>query len=408
MKETSFGNLIAIQILRCLAALLVVVWHSHLSIKLFAQYYWSDGDYLFRALHYPFWANHLYAGVDIFFCISGFIMSMLAARAKWADAGAFIIDRFARILPPYWFFTIVVIAVYLVSPRFNIGVLTGDWGQDASRIVKSFLLVPQYKGPVLGVGWTLIHEFLFYYLVALLIFLKQGQRIAPILAAIAGVGVALSLGGANLLYGYGLSPYYVEFFAGALAYRVQHKTSSFYPEAQCAIAIALYFGVSAVIDIYHAFSMPSLIQVFGFGLMGFLLISGMMGVDAKYDLKNFAPARLLARIGDGSYSLYLSHWFVLSFIGKFAALVPGAPLPFVVIWQVAAISTAIVFAILFAEHLELPFHRRLLNHLKSRRRAALGVHIDHAALARTINVEVDGSTPPLLSGEPFPPAGPAT
>ena len=279
-------------------------------------------------------------------------------------------SRFARILPPYWFFTIAVIAVYLLNPRFNIGGLTGSWGRDALPILKSFLLVPQDQQPVLGVGWTLIHEFLFYYLVAILIFLKQGQRIALILAAIAGIGVALSLGGAKLFYGYGLSPYYVEFFAGALAYRVYHKTSSFYPEAQCAFAIALYFLVSALIDTHHAFSLPSLIQVFGFGLMGFLLISGMMGVDAKYDLKKFALARSLARIGDGSYSLYLSHWFVLSFIGKFAALVPGAPLPFVVIWQVAAIATAIAFAILFAEHLELPFHRRLLNHLKSRRRAA--------------------------------------
>jgi hypothetical protein len=114
------------------------------------------------------------------------------------------------------------------------------------------------------------------------LFFSSKVRGSPlILAAIAVIGVALSLGGAELFYGYGLSPYYVEFFAGALAYRVYDKTSSFYPEAQCAFAIALYFLVSALIDTHHAFSLPSLIQVFGFGLMGFLLISGMMGVDAK-------------------------------------------------------------------------------------------------------------------------------
>ena len=107
----------------------------------------------------------------------------------------------------------------------------------------------------------------------------------------------------------------MEFFAGALAYRVHGKTSSFYPEAQCAIAISLFFGVGALIDTYQAFSLPSLIQVSGFGLVGFLLISGLMGVDAKYKLTRFTVARSLARIGDGSYSLYLSHWFVLSFIG---------------------------------------------------------------------------------------------
>jgi peptidoglycan/LPS O-acetylase OafA/YrhL len=367
MKETSSGNLIAIQILRCFAACCVVVWHSHLSIRAFTLHYWLDGDYLFRALHYSFWANHLYGGVDIFFCVSGFVMSMLAARTERADAGTFIINRFARLLPPYWFFTTVVFAVFLIHPGFNAAGLTGDSAVDAPRLVKSLLLIPQYKLPVLTVGWTLVHEFLFYYLVALLIFVKQGRRLAPILAAIAGVGVALSFSNIRLLYGYALSPFYVEFFAGALAYRLHSKTSSFYPEAQCAIAISLYFGVSALIDNYKVFSMPSLIQVFGFGLMGFLLLSGMMGVDAKYDLKKFAPARLLARIGDGSYSLYLSHWFVLSLIGKLAALVPDIAQALVIAWHVTAIASAIVFAVLFAEHIELPLHRRLLNYLQSRR-----------------------------------------
>ena len=292
-------------------------------------------------------------------------MSMLAARTNWANAGAFIIDRFARLLPPYWFFTAVVIAVYLVNPRFNVGGLTGDWAQNASLVVKSILLIPQDRQPVLGLGWTLIHEFLFYYLVAIVIFLKQGQRIALILAAIAGVSIALSLGGITLFYGYGLSPFYVEFFAGALAYRIHGKTSCFFPGAQCAIAIALYFGVSAVTD---AFLLPPFIQVFGFGWMGFLLISGMIGIDAKYDLKQFTPARLLARIGDASYSLYLSHWFVLSSIGKFAVFVSGAPFPFVVLWQAVSIASAVVFAVAFAEYIELPFHKTLVNYLKSRRK----------------------------------------
>jgi exopolysaccharide production protein ExoZ len=370
MKATPSGNLIAIQILRCVAALLVVVWHSQLSIKLFTRNYWSEGDSLFRALHFPSFANHLSVGVDIFFCISGFIMSMLAARTKSANAGSFIVDRFVRILPPYWLFTTIVIAVYLVNPGFNFGEFTGEAGQDAVRIVESFLLAPQDKNPVLGVGWTLVHEFLFYYLVALLIFLKQGQRVAAFLAAAAGVGVLLCLDGANPFYGYGLSPYYVEFFAGALAYRIYERTSSIYPEAQCAIAVSLYFGVSAVLDAFQASTSHMLIQVFGFGLVGFLLISGIMGVDAKYELTKFSAARLLARVGDASYSLYLSHWFVLSSIGKIAVLFSDAPVYLVAIWQVAAIASAVLFAVLFAEYVELPFHRRLLNHLKCRRKKA--------------------------------------
>jgi peptidoglycan/LPS O-acetylase OafA/YrhL len=101
--------------------------------------------------------------------------------------------------------------------------------------------------------------------------------------------------------------------------------------------------------------------------MGFLLLSAMMGVDAKYDLKKFSPARMLGRIGNASYSLYLSHWFVLSLIGKLVALVPGIPLPFMIAWHITSIASTIVFAVLFAEYIELPLHRKLLYLLKSRR-----------------------------------------
>jgi peptidoglycan/LPS O-acetylase OafA/YrhL len=120
-------------------------------------------------------------------------------------------------------------------------------------------------------------------------------------------------------------------------------------------------------DRYLVFELQSLTRVFEFGLMGFLLLSGMMGVDAKYDLKKFSPARMLGRIGNASYSLYLSHWFVLSLIGKLAALVPGIPLPLMIAWHITSIASAIVFAVLFAEYIELPLHKKLLYHLKSRR-----------------------------------------
>lgn len=364
MKGAPAGNLIAVQILRCVAALLVVVWHSQLSIKLFTFTYWPEGDPAFRAAHFPSWANHLSAGVDIFFCISGFIMAMLAARASSANADTFILNRFARIFPPYWFFTAVVVAVYLISPRFNVGHFTGNWQEDAVRTVMSLLLIPQADVPILNVGWTLVHEFLFYYLIAALILIRQGQRIASIMAAIAALSIALYAADVKLVYGYGLSPYYMEFFAGALAFRIYRRTSLHYPEAQCAIAVALYFGVSHLLDIYQDPAPQMLIQVSGFGLMGFLLLSGMLGVDAKYDLIKHTLPRILARCGDASYSLYLSHWFVLSLIGKFAGFVRDAPAYAIAAWQVSAIATAVVFAVLFAERIELPLHRRLSDYLK--------------------------------------------
>jgi peptidoglycan/LPS O-acetylase OafA/YrhL len=149
--QASTNKLISIQILRCLAALMIVGFHSNSPISHFSHAYWRWSDDLFMAAHYPSWANHLPAGVDIFFCISGFVMSMLADRARSTNARSFIVDRFARLLPPYWLFTMIPIAVYLVSPCFDFG-STGDCGHDAARIVKSFFSIPQNRTPILGVA----------------------------------------------------------------------------------------------------------------------------------------------------------------------------------------------------------------------------------------------------------------
>ncbi len=68
----------SLQMLRALAALLVVVCHSHVALRMNTHNYWVDGDPAFRAANHFFLFNHLDLGVDIFFAISGFIMAMLA------------------------------------------------------------------------------------------------------------------------------------------------------------------------------------------------------------------------------------------------------------------------------------------------------------------------------------------
>jgi len=372
-RHSRTNNLVAIQVLRCLAAVLVVVWHSHVSIKLFSESYWRDGDAVFRSVHYPFWANHFDCGVDIFFCISGFVMCMLADRTRASAGGTFLVDRFVRIWPPYWFFTLLAIAAYIVSPRFNMGELTGSWRNDFPHILKSLFLVPEDTLPVLRVGWTLVHEFLFYYFVAALIFLGQGKRVSLALAAMSVIGVVLCIANVKILYGFVLSPYYVQFFLGSLAYKWQHRLSRIYPATQVIIGVALYFLVSALLDAYRGPAIHMLIEMFGFGAVGFFLIIGSLGVYQAYQVKATYLSRLLARVGDASYSLYLSHWFVLSFVGRLATRIANAPILIVIVWHVSAIILAIVFSVLFAENIELPLHRALSDHFRSRRLASSSV-----------------------------------
>lgn len=357
-------GLAAIQVLRCLAAVLVVVFHSELAIRGFDNHYWAPGDDLFRAAHYPFWANHLSAGVDIFFCISGFIMCMLAARAPASGALSFLGARAIRILPPYWFFSLFIVAIWLFKPSLHIEGLTGDRWQDWPRIAGSFFLVPQQSGPILGPGWTLVHEFIFYYYVSFVILIGCGRSLIYFLAAAAAISIILALADIKILSGYFLSPYYIEFFMGALIYHLYYRVSRLWAEYQILFAIGLYLGVSAYVNAHQEVPQVFLLQVTGFSVMGFLAISGTLGLYDKYRFAVHPLSKALCRVGDASYTLYLSHWFVLSVFGRLAGLLKSAPLPGVILWHAIAIVAAIAGAVIFAERVELPFHRWLAGYVK--------------------------------------------
>lgn len=89
-----------IQVLRCVAAL-VVVWH-HLQTQLHLQ------------MDMPPLGFHGRAGVDIFFVISGFIMFHTTWDAR-RRVTRFWIDRVIRIAPLYWLATLAVTGLVLVG-----------------------------------------------------------------------------------------------------------------------------------------------------------------------------------------------------------------------------------------------------------------------------------------------------
>ena len=371
LKPSARGTLDFIQILRGLAAVMIVVWHSDLALEKFHADYWRDVHPVFRAQLYPFWANHLNLSVDIFFCISGFIMTMLAARTKSAkDAVVFMRNRIARIMPPYWFFTFAIVGLYSVSSAFHTWRFVGDWTRDFPATLYSLFLLPIKDGPVLAVGWTLVHEFFFYYFVALVIALGFGRRLPYFLLAAAVIGVAFRLLGVDILNGYLLSDYYVEFFFGSLAFMCYKNTSRIFPALQLAIAPLCFVLLSYLLDRTLNTPAEKLLTVFGSGIVSYLLISGLAGLDAKHSISSYGFGRLWLKIGDASYSLYLSHWFTLSLIGKLAIPFADMPIPIIVLWHICSLFLTILVGLLFAQWVELPAHKKIVNALNRRRQAA--------------------------------------
>jgi peptidoglycan/LPS O-acetylase OafA/YrhL len=136
------------------------------------------------------------------------------------------------------------------------------------------------------------------------------------------------------------------------------------PWWRLAMAFIVYLFVSIGLDSHPELATSSVLRSAGFGLVGFLLITGAIAAEHRYGWINSAFGALSVRIGDASYTLYLSHWFVLSGLGKLLLFMPNLPLPLLVAWQGACIIAAVALALAIAEHWELPLHRRLLRLFK--------------------------------------------
>lgn len=359
------SEFISIQILRAFAAFMIVVWHSHLSIKNFDHTYWRSDSFEYMQEHYLFPFRHLDFGVDIFFCLSGFIMCMLVMSGKESQFSLYMSRRVARIYPMYWLFSFLVIAAYALNRNFNVGGFSGDRAADIQRVVLSLALIPQYKAPVLGVAWTLVQEIIFYCSVALILMLNGSQRLVAWIATISAICIALYLAGIDLVNGQLLSLYYVEFLFGALAYRFHRSVAPHAPIGQILLAVVLYVVVGAALERWRS-SGPSLLRVLGCGTMGFFLITGAIGLEG-WASKASLTTRFLRVMGDSSYVLYLSHWLVLSALGKIGGLIGGLPRPAILLWHAFSIAAAVAFALAFHFAVEKPFNRRLWRLLPGRK-----------------------------------------
>ena len=166
-----------VQALRGLACALVVAYH--------AVGCWGEGRVPPRGAD-SIWPNGA-AGVDLFFVISGFVMAVSAPGLSGpAGAWRFIVRRCHRVVPLYWLMTCAKLAVLALSGRAT---------YNAWHVVASLLLLPSRDAvgvvrPVLGVGWTLQVEALFYALFALALAVRKPplRVLLPVLLPLAVAG----------------------------------------------------------------------------------------------------------------------------------------------------------------------------------------------------------------------------
>ncbi|MET0545040.1 MAG: acyltransferase [Caulobacterales bacterium] len=296
-------EMVAIQYLRGIAALMVVVYHIMCNSTLYNMKVLGRG------------AMFLNSGVDIFFVISGFIM-WHTTRGHIVSPTRFMTDRIIRIVPLYWAATIALLCAAFFFPMFmRSAVFNLEHG------VKSLFFIPMRHPmfekefwPFLVPGWTLNYEMFFYIVFALS--LAAPSRLAlPILIGVFAAFSALArlAPGSDLLIFYGDLVIF-EFILGVLISEAVTRGWRL-PKGVCVALIVIGF---VILSLPVSFKVERLLK---WGLPAMAIVGGAV----FYELRA-RPPRIpaLKAIGDFSYSLYLTHALVIAVAAKIASRVfPG-------------------------------------------------------------------------------------
>jgi exopolysaccharide production protein ExoZ len=311
------GTYQSIQALRGIAAIIVAIFHAGLR--------YDPSQSTFRVGN---------AGVDIFFVISGFVIWTVTVRRP-ASPLVFLKHRFVRLVPMYWIVTLaMVMGATLVPSAFpNMHITWPD-------VLLSMAFLPHLSPstgtfePVLGQGWTLNFEVFFYLVFALVLLLPLRARFRAIVAALVILPV---LGEAVMTPSvpptWLLNPLLIEFLGGLCIARL--AAGDWRPRAAWCWA-SVVFGFAGLMAASPAGG-DDLARVLQYGVPAFLVVGGAVGLEAAGKLQ---VPKFLQVLGAASYSIYLTHTFAISILGK---IWPGSfpPWGFITLATLLAIMAGI-------------------------------------------------------------------
>jgi exopolysaccharide production protein ExoZ len=248
------------------------------------------------------------AGVDIFFVVSGFVMWTSTAASN-PGAKAFWKARLIRIAPLYYLYTAIFVVMLYAHEQVVF---------RADEIIKSLLFIPFMNShnlqsvPILGVGWTLNYEALFYLVFGCALLVRHnGWRFALVGAVLMGlISLRPMASYFDALAFRFTSPVMLEFLAG-MAIAVQLPLLRRLPAP--AGWMLLVAGTALLVGLWLIW--PQLPRTIGFGIPATMIVAGALALEDRFCANAMAPLKIL---GDASYSMYLVHGLVFYCVEWFA------------------------------------------------------------------------------------------
>lgn len=289
------------------------------------------------------------AGVDIFFVISGFIIALTATDSP--SRRRFIVKRLIRIVPIYWILTLALFLAGTVLP----GAMNTD-RTDPMELLQSLLFIPFLQHgigriePLIPVGWTLNYEMMFYAIVALCLtgsIVRSVARVAFVLTVLVVIGLIMNFDA--VLPTFYTRDIVVEFVYGMAICLIWQRRPGWISRMWPLLPLGI-LALAAV----HA-SPYMLPRAIAYGLPAACITAGALAVR----LPDIHLSRLLARIGDASYAMYLIHAYVLSVAAKLMATAELRSLPILVLGGIAIYAVSVVISIGLFRTVEAPINRWL-------------------------------------------------
>ena len=354
----------AIDGLRAVAVIAVMLYHLGFS--------WIPGGFL---------------GVDLFFVISGYVITRLLldsiAQSGGLDLRGFYIARARRLLPALIFMLVTTtIAIGIWAPDTIKRLLT-DTPFSLTGTMNWWLVARHQdyfesigRPPLLQHTWSLAVEAQFYLLWPLILYFilkKFGKKHIPLaslaIAAASGITllfVSFSLDAASAskvshVY-FGTDTHSIGLFLGAalaVSWIPQNFTKSVSRKAQDFIDGVGFIGFIGILAAFLLIdeSQPTLYKI-AFPLAGICGAAIVMSV--VHPASRFAPVlenKLFLWIGERSYSIYLWHWVIFQ-VTRPSVDLAGKE------WALYALRILIVFALadISLRYIELPVRRGVIQY----------------------------------------------
>ena len=261
--------------LRGIAAMAVVIYHYTWNYNRF----WGHDIVIPKIFSYGTW------GVELFFIISGFVISWSILKQK--NPLLFALSRFRRLYPPFWACLVVSIPIVLTLGPDELKL-------DFQSLLINFTMLQGFLGfkSYDGVYWTLTLELAFYLLIFIVAFFKQLEKIDYWVITwlmVTALIYLLGLSDIGLVSKLLVIKYNLFFAVGIYFYKLRSgkvEVSTHVILLLCLVLVPLYHDLKASIGCY--------------------LLFGGFWLTTQNKLR-FLGARVFVFFGSISYSLYLIH-----------------------------------------------------------------------------------------------------